>query len=220
MSDFSFGTKAETLKSLYENKDKVGINVLNPAFFTVQEWKDKSKEIMARITDEFEGKHYLIVRSSAKNEDSESASLAGMYESIICDNDYNSLVTAIERVITSYGSAQDDDQVLIQEAIKEVECSGVVFSREPSQGGYYFVVNYDDSIGSTASITSGTGDKTKLYYWFSKENEYPKERYLNEICKTVSELIKYTRHDALDIEFLFSKGKMYILQVNYVQMKT
>ena len=213
MNNFSFGTKAETLKCLYENKEKLCAIVLEPFFFTVREWKETPEQIVTHITNVFKEKEHIIVRSSAKNEDSETESLAGMYESIICFNDADSLKCTIEKVIASYGDAQNEDQILIQEAITEVECAGVVFSREPSQGGFYYVINYDDSTGSTSSITSGTGDKTKLYYWFSKDNEYPKDKYLNEICKTVTELKRFTGLNTLDIEFLFSKGEMYILQM-------
>ena len=213
MSDFSFGTKAETLKCLFENREKLSVKVLKPFFFTVKEWREDNTQIIERLADIFWDKDSIIVRSSAKSEDSESESLAGMYESVICKNDSRSMAAAVDKVIVSYGDAQDDDQVLVQEAITEVDCSGVVFSREPSQGGFYYVINYDDRTGSTSSVTSGAGENTKLFYWFADDDDYPNEQYLGEICKAVTELINLTSHDALDIEFVYSKGELYILQV-------
>lgn len=212
MNTFSFGTKAETLNILYENSEKLETRVLKPFYFAVADWKQDADGICSRLIQELEGRDRIIVRSSAKSEDSKEESLAGMYESVICNRDSHALKRAVGQVIRSYGVAQQDDQVLVQEAIEDVECSGVVFSREPNMGGFYYVINYDDSTGSTSSITSGTGKKTKLFYWFSQDNNYPFDPYLSRICRTVTRLIHFTGHDALDIEFLFSKGELYILQ--------
>lgn len=219
MREFSFGTKAETLKILYENLDVLQLSVLRPFFFTVKEWEDDCAAVVLRVLAEFKSAKKLIVRSSAKNEDSESESLAGKYESIISFNDENSLKTTINKVIDSYGNLNPMDQVLVQEAIEDVDCSGVVFTKDPNSGGNYFVVNYDDKTGSTSSITSGTGKDTKLFYWFSKENEYPEDITLRAVCKAASSLVKFTKHNSLDIEFLFSKGKLYILQTRPLVLK-
>lgn len=212
MNKFSFGTKAETIKQLYEHRGMFGANVLKPYFFTVKDWNTCREEICSRIRSAFHGIDRLIVRSSARSEDSESESLAGKYESIICDNSDLPLIEAVDRVIVSYGAACADDQVLVQEAIEDVECSGVAFSREPNAGGYYYVINYDDKTGSTSSVTAGSGEHTKLFYWFSLDNEYPSTPYLGDVCKMIKKLVHFTGHDALDIEFLFAKGKLYILQ--------
>ena len=216
MNRFSFGTKAETIKKLYEHTDMLGANVLEPLFFTVEKWKICREKICVDVGIAFRGINRLIVRSSARNEDSSSESLAGKYESIICDNNEPLFADAVDRVIASYGPACADDQILVQEAIEDVECSGVAFSREPNAGGYYYVVNYDDKTGSTSSVTSGNGEHTKLFYWFSLNNEYPRNSYLCDICKMIERLVSFTGTDALDIEFLFSKGKLYILQVRQV----
>lgn len=213
MNIFSFGTKAEVLKILYENCEKLEAKVLRPLFFTVGDWNKNADEIIQRLSSEFCGCKKVIVRSSAKNEDSEKESLAGMYESYICSNNESSIITTVGKVIASYGDYSINDQVLVQEAIEDVECSGVVFSREPNMGGYYYVINYDDKTGSTSSVTSGTGTETKLYYWYSQDNDYPSELYLHKICNTVEKLIEFTCHDALDIEFLFAKEELYILQM-------
>ena len=135
MNKFSFGTKAEVLKILYENCEKLDAKVLKPSFFTVGEWNKDAEMIIQRLSREFYGSRKVIVRSSAKSEDSEKESLAGMYESYICSNDESSIMKAVGKVIASYGDYSINDQVLVQEAMEEVGCSGVVFSREPNAGG-------------------------------------------------------------------------------------
>lgn len=213
MNKFSFGTKAETLKTLYEHCEELGVRILEPFYFTVGEWKKDSSEIINKLSDRCKGYKKVIVRSSAKGEDSETESLAGMYESYICDYSESAIESAIDKVIVSYGHAHESDQVLVQEAIESVDCSGVVFSMEPQCGGGYYVINYDDSTGSTSSVTSGTGDKTKLYYWFSQDNDYPADPYHKKVCIAVKKLVDFTGYNALDVEFLFSVGELYILQV-------
>lgn len=219
MSEFIFGTKAETLQRLYDNSDQIGARVLKPFFFSVGDWLESPELICDKVITNFKGKKQLIVRSSAKSEDSENESLAGMYESVVCRNSVETIRKAIEEVIASYGLPQREDHVLVQEAIDNVDCSGVVFSREPSMGGHYFVINYDDKTGSTSSVTSGNGMNTKLFYWFSNETDLPGDERLAKVCQTVKKIIDFTGRDALDIEFLFSQGDIYILQARPLVLK-
>lgn len=213
MSNFSFGTKAETLEILYENKNVINAQVLKPYYFTVETWRNNSTDVLNELTEVFREIEKLIVRSSAKNEDTDKESQAGRYESIVCENDCSIIKDAINEVISSYGEPQEDDQVLVQEAITDAECSGVAFSREPSTGGYYYVINYDDTTGSTSSVTSGTGSNTKLFYWFAGSEEYPDDFNMSMVCRTIEKLVDFTDCNNLDIEFLVSKGNLYILQV-------
>lgn len=216
---FSFGTKAETLNNLYNIRDELGASVLKPVIFTVSEWNKDSEGNWQLICSEFSGVSRVIVRSSAQEEDSEQESLAGKYESIICDNTRDAFFEAVNKVILSFGDSCSDDQILVQEAIEDVDCSGVVFSREPSTGAKYYVINYDDKTGSTSSVTSGNGVETKLYYWIPLKDSYPDDNYLKTVCQTVDKLIQCTDKEELDIEFLFSNGNMYILQVRPLVLK-
>ncbi len=213
MKRFEFGTKAETIKEIYDIQHIIGAKVLKPFYFSYEKWKKDQNLIWKTMETEFTGVSRIIVRSSAKNEDSEQESFAGKYESVISDKKRDTFFETVDKVFASYGKPDLDDQVLVQEALEEVECSGVVFSREPNMGAYYFVINYDDQTGSTSSVTSGYGTETKLFYWFSMDNQYPNNSYLCTVCKTVEKLIRCTGRDALDIEFLFAKGEFYVLQV-------
>lgn len=219
MKKFLFGTKAETLKFLYEHQDTIGAGVLKPLFFMAGQWEEDKEGIYKAIQDGLGSSKKLIVRSSAQNEDSQTESMAGKYVSMICRNNFLDFSDAVENVFASYGVRHPKDQALVQEAVEDVECSGVAFTSDPNTGGRYYVINYDDSTGSADSVTSGTGMETKLYYWFPENKEYPEDGRLAAVCKAVKNLERTIGSDALDIEFLFSKGHLYILQARPLCLK-
>jgi phosphoenolpyruvate synthase/pyruvate phosphate dikinase len=58
------------------------------------------------------------------------------------------------------------DQILIQELIKNVDISGVIFNNDPQTGFPYYIINYDET-GRTDLITSGIKNpkiKTLIVY--------------------------------------------------------
>ncbi|KHM51659.1 hypothetical protein NZ47_09320 [Anaerovibrio lipolyticus] len=220
MGEGKFGTKAETLDFLYGHADELCGKVLRPCYFTVREWKEHMERVLSRLGAELADCPRLIVRSSAKSEDSEMESMAGRYESLVCSQEREALAETIGRVIASYGSPRDDDQVLVQEAVDKVESAGVVFSLEPNMGGHYYVINYDDSTGSSFSVTSGSGEATKLFYWYAGEGGNPHNPQLAKVCRVVDELKKLLGREALDIEFLFHDEELYILQARPLIVKT
>ena len=204
---------------LYEHKDKLHAEVLKPIFFTVKEWQEDEGRILDCVFGGLREGLRLIVRSSARSEDSAQESLAGKFESIICDREKVALKGAIEAVIASYGEPALDDQVLVQAEISSVEAAGVVFSMEPNTGGHYYVINYDDSTGSSSSVTSGKGRETKLFYWYTGAKDYPRDGRLASVCRAVDALRGILGSDALDVEFLISEGTLYILQARPLIVK-
>jgi phosphoenolpyruvate synthase/pyruvate phosphate dikinase len=104
----------------------------------------------------------LVVRSSAVGEDSESASAAGQYDTVLHVTSQAQLSRAISRVIDSYDNqaainyrrdrsiAEDSMAVLIQKQVKGV-FSGVAFSRDPIA-----------RIGDWVVIEALPGDATKV----------------------------------------------------------
>lgn len=65
MSIYSFGTKAETLRYLFSNCEKLGgAKVLKPVYFTVLEWTKNPVQVLDYLAREFSGLDRLIVRSN------------------------------------------------------------------------------------------------------------------------------------------------------------
>lgn len=216
-----FGTKAETLVFLYSKKEDLGACILKPYFFTVDAWKKNRNSITREILAELENCPRLIVRSSALAEDSEEASMAGKYESLICDATTEALGQAVDAVIASYGAENiPQNQVLVQQAVENVTCSGVAFTVDPNSGGRYYVINYDDKTGTTDSVTSGMGTQTELMYCFSAGDEQEQAlSWLSKLLHTLHCLEHLSERQELDIEFLFSDGVLYLLQVRPLCMR-
>lgn len=206
----SLGTKAETLKKLYQ-KLKVA-RILPQFIFTVGEWKAQ-REVLLEKFEEIEWNKSVIVRSSAINEDTSSSSCAGKYESIANVCGIEAFLEAVNEVIDSYDDDDPDNQVLVQPMLENVQLCGVAFTLEPSTLGNYYVVNYDKT-GSTDAITSGNGKRNYLQYIFKDydSEKYPKE--LATLLETLKELEILFGSDNLDVEFaITSEWELYILQV-------
>jgi glutamine kinase len=217
LSEFVFGTKAETLKCLSEVVKKA--KILDSYYFTVSEWNDNIDAIIATIIKKYKNKK-IIVRSSAIGEDSMENSQAGQYDSIGNINcSIAEITNGVDTVISSYKKKNNtrlDNQVLVQEYIETADLSGVIFTRDINTFSPYITVNYDDNTGSTDSVTSGSGDglKTLFLFKYQKKDYYKKNSFQNHIFEIVNELEDIICYDALDIEFSISKSNtFYIFQV-------
>lgn len=156
LARFILGTKAETLARLRSlvKKSEIGDQVS----FTIAEWISDRKGILQRIQEKFLGQK-IVVRSSALSEDSWTSSNAGGFDSVldVLSSDAGQVATAIERVVASYGDSNNGHQVLVQEMLRDVKVSGVVFTRTLNVGAPYYTINYDDSTSSTDTVTGGSG---------------------------------------------------------------
>ena len=78
----------------------------------------------------------LAIRSSAKDEDSEDQSQAGLYHSVLnVEVDHNSIWKAIDAVIESYSKRGKiaflgEEKVIIQEMVSGVASAGVLFTKD------------------------------------------------------------------------------------------
>ena len=163
LAKFILGTKAQTLSNL---KKMIRLSrIEDQVSFTVNAWKNKSSLLIDDIQNSL-GEKSLIVRSSALSEDSFLSSSAGMYSSILNVNGtrVNEIRNAVDSVIDSYPDNNLENEVLIQPMLSNVLISGVIFTRSLQDGAPYYTINYDDTSGSTESITSGTSkdDKTVI----------------------------------------------------------
>ena len=211
IAHFILGTKAETLGRL---RGLVRHSVIqDQVAFTVLQWRADPAAALAQVRQRF-AEEKLVVRSSARSEDSFHHSNAGSYESLLNVDPESGLEAAIEQVIASYGLAEDNDQVLIQPMVTNVTLSGVAFTRTLEHGAPWYVVNYETN-GNTEAITSGTsGDHRTLLLRRGIELEELPEPKLAPLVAALREIEALLGYDALDVEFaLNSAGLVHLLQV-------
>lgn len=212
----NLGTKADTLKSLYQHLNYA--KVLPQLSFTVAEWEqDKTRILHDFHKLEWSGSA-VIVRSSSLSEDTLTDSQAGKYDSIANVLGSDDFEKAVSHVILSYQDDNKQNQVLVQPMLKNVQICGVAFTLDPNTSGNYYVVNYDKT-GSTDAITSGHAKENFLYYQFKgieKTNILPEMQLLIPALEELEDLFS---RDNLDVEFAVTKnGILYILQVRALCM--
>jgi phosphoenolpyruvate synthase/pyruvate phosphate dikinase len=201
VSSIHLGTKAQTLLSL---SGKIATARIEPGFvFPANQWQSAQEPLLDAILSQFVDRP-LIVRSSSAREDTASASAAGHYTSVlgICGRD--SLANAIDRVIASFESAenegQQEDEVLIQPMLSNVMRAGVAFSIDPNSGAPYRIINYTEGC-STTEITGGNSGKTYIH---ARSAKAPAPAKLSPVLALLDELESLLEKPALDIEFAFT----------------
>ena len=215
LARFILGTKAESLERLrpMDHGGVIGAQVS----FRADRWASEPDAITAEILDQLPGGR-LIVRSSARSEDGWLDSGAGRYTSILnVERTGAALSDAIGEVLTSYGTAEDDDQVLVQEMLTDVVASGVVMTRTHATGAPYYVINYDDSSQSTDAVTAGRSVRTLVVHR-AAETPAAVPKTLAGVIDTVRRIEALIGHDSLDIEFAVCGDKTHILQARPIVM--
>ncbi|AKA21645.1 PEP/pyruvate-binding domain-containing protein [Pseudomonas chlororaphis] len=215
-----FGTKSETLERLQLRVSQS--RILPLCFFTVRQWRDAPAHVLASIAGMEHDGHFVIVRSSAQNEDGLNSSMAGQFSSClnVSFTDPQILSGAIEQVIASFGEHHhDDNQILIQPMLTSIQMSGVVMTHDLEHGAPYYVVNYDDESGLTDTITGGQGiQKTVLVYRDTARDQLrsPRLQAVIDACRELEELCGKV---PLDIEFAVDhQQQVYVLQVRRITL--
>jgi CONSERVED HYPOTHTICAL PROTEIN len=205
-------TKADTLKYL----DKLNLSVKIPKYIiiTVSDWNNNKKKVIEKILNEIPSK-FLAIRSSTLDEDQNDKSNAGKYESYInIYNDSSTIVEYIEKIIDSYNEFLenvDDQQILIQECIRHVDCSGVAFSFELNKNAPYYQICIDNT-EKTDTVTSGTSkDESTTYIFRDTPLEKINDYRILKIVQLIRILEKELNYD-IDIEFAFQKGVLVLFQ--------
>lgn len=210
------GTKAETLERLTSMLKSA--KVLPQLRFTHREYIEDQEYTLLPFDKINWLNHPVIVRSSTKAEDHVRHSMAGHYTSILSVKGRKEILTAIERVISSFDGVNDQDQVLIQPMLSEVVLSGVVFSKNPTSGAPYILINYDDHSGSTSSVTSGVTNDLKAYCHYRYSSILPPDP-LDKVVSLVVELEALLQMNNLDIEFAITQsGELFVFQVRPLVM--
>ena len=215
LARFVLGTKGETLERL-TSLIKSG-RFCEQHILTINDWKHDKDGALEAIAKAFSPEP-IVVRSSTHLEDSWTASHAGAFESVlnVDSTSRESVTKAVEDVIASYSRAGEEpdssNQILVQEMVRDVIMSGVVFTRDLDTGAPYYVINYDES-AETDAVTSGSSSDLKTVL-VSRSHEGPVTiPHIDNLLKTVRELEQVTGCNALDIEFaVTSTGHVFILQ--------
>ncbi|MGE7958088.1 PEP/pyruvate-binding domain-containing protein [Pseudomonas sp. NPDC089530] len=215
-----FGTKSETLERLQPRVTRS--QILPLYFFTARQWRDDPAQVLANIAGMELGGSFVIVRSSAQNEDGFNSSMAGQFASClnVSVTDPRALSVAIEQVIASFAEHHcEDNQVLIQPMLTSIQMSGVVMTHDLEHGAPYYVVNYDDESGLTDTITGGQGiQKTVLVYRDTQSAQLRSPR-LQAVIDACRELETLCGNVPLDIEFAVDRHQqVYVLQVRRITL--
>jgi len=216
LAHFILGTKAQTLQRLQGLVSKSRIE--DQFAFTVADWRQNSAGVLQEIQKAF-GRSTVVVRSSALSEDGFSSANAGAYTSVldVSPVDPAALSVAVDQVITSYPDGNGENQVLVQPMVADVQISGVVFTRTLEYGAPWYVINYDDSSGSTDSVTSGHGDGHEtLFIRRDRINSVVGKLPdgIAPLIPALQEIETLLDYDSLDIEFAISDhAQVHILQV-------
>ena len=178
--------------------------------FYEHEWNNHLENIVDMIQKQFS--EWVIVRSSAYNEDSTVNSLAGHYYSqhFVNPTSKKALIDAINKVVASYkkDEFQKENQIIVQSQIIDVLYAGVIFSCDIRNGSPYYSVHYYPS--DTQSVTQGIADQS-LYIPKDKWRTTPKPflRLIQSVRK-IEELLPWKY---LDIEYAIDKqGQIHIFQ--------
>lgn len=208
LAHFRFGTKAETLLRLAGRLKRS--KILPQLTVRVGEWVDDPEGVRRAVRATFGG-GAVVVRSSALNEDTETASLAGNYESVlgVVVDEVGAVAAAIERVRESFlkGGVEEerDNQILIQPMLDGVSYSGVAFTADLETSAPYYIANYDVS-GSTDSVTSGGSGSHRTFIYYKDAPRLPEEPELALLVEGLREIEEKTGFSSLDVEFAVAGG--------------
>ena len=187
--------------------------------FSLNDWKNKKKEIINKIQRKYKNKT-LIVRSSSKEEDSTYKSNAGKFLSILNIQGKKQLIDGISKVINSYKSIENNE-VFVQEQFNDSEYVGVVTTKSKETGSPWYVVNYEKT-RNTEAITKGDTNASKTFYLRRDANiKKIKNKSFYNLINAIKEIENLLLNYNLDIEFAINnKNKVYIFQIRPLVVNT
>jgi phosphohistidine swiveling domain-containing protein len=212
-----FSTKADNLKNLE--------GILTSATLLPQYRVSQSRWIREpeKVLGEFLAKiswanKSLIVRSNFSQEDGAEHSLAGYFESVLDVNGPDELNNAIEQVFNSYNGTVDGEELFIQPMLEDVDISGVIFTRDPTNNAPYYIINYSLS-GATDAVTAGFSNESVDY--IAREYKSNLTGWRLNLCDLCQELETIYKRSSLDIEFAIThSGELLLFQVRPLIVKS
>lgn len=202
--------RTEKLNNLIKLKKGLkGNSLIIPEFkgIRVIDYKKNNKIISEKFLNKFNKFNKLIIRSSAKDEDTDNYSNAGKYLSKVVINEVKSIHIGIKFIIDKL---RDEDEIIIQSFIENPDYSGVLFTRDLNDNSPYYTINIDKS-KKTNVITSGSHSKTMETYVIHRSLKYIDRKFFKLIAyiKKIESIFKSER---LDIEFAYKNKIYYIFQ--------
>jgi len=214
IAHFVLGTKAETLQRLRNLIQSATIQ--DQVTFCVKDWNSDPDQIRTLVRNQLvtQADTRLVVRSSSRSEDTFTSSNAGGFDSVLNVDPDSGLDAAINQVIESYITPDDDDQVLVQPMLQDVVLSGVIFTRTLENQAPWYVINYEAN-GSTEGVTSGaSSDHITLHVRRGTDPDDLPTPELRDVLRAITEVEQRLGFDALDIEFAVdSDGGVHVFQV-------
>ncbi len=215
--DLDACTKAETLERL-EPLVRCS-RVLAQVRFEVRDWRADPRGVLARLEEKGWFERALIVRSSARVEHRAGMSHAGRFLSIAGQRGREDVSRAIERVAASLPDPRGGDQVFVQPDLERVESSGVVFTRDPNNGGHYSIVAYDTQSRRTDQITSGRAREWRTFVQHESAPP-PADPMLERVLAMARELRELCGGVELDLEYACIDSELpFLLQVRPLCMQ-
>jgi len=207
-----FISKADTLTFLRKKMTRGKVEEI--LSFTVLDWQIDKKQIIEKIVNKFYPDE-IIVRSSARGEDSVYTTEAGKYKSIqkISTQIKKNIENSVNKVIKTYAEKENEkqeNQVLIQRQTTEVITNGVVFTRTSDNGSPYYVIDFSDS-KETDNVTKGEVSNLVKIFRDCEKKIIPKK--WKKLIFVLEEIESIFGTDFLDIEFGITKKDIVIFQV-------
>ncbi len=212
IAEIILGSKSKSLDNLRTIK-----SAIIPNFIVLNKSQIKNvKSVISKLDKK------LIIRSDSDQEDSFTESNAGKFLSIgpINKNNLNEVKNAVTDVFNSYEDNSDNNNVIIQNYVKNIKSSGVIVTRLLQNSAPYYCISLSESTDSEI-VTSGKSNSLKNIY-ISKnvvqlEGKYKK---YTKILKLIRELEETINYEYLDIEFAINENnELFLLQVRPLVLK-
>ena len=178
-----------------------------PDFIAIWDWDFSDK--LNKICEKFKWKK-VAVRSSSSTEDTDNDSKAGAFETILNVEVNKKLLTEAYGKIQAHALEKfwHGIPVLVQEMVKDIHYSWVVFSKDPDTNKDYVVINYHSWIWE--DLVSWNSSWKVIKYFSENISEKDVFSKLAKIVKEIS--LKYWKE--VDVEFAIDKNNnIYLLQL-------
>lgn len=215
-------SKGDVLRRL---AGRVTTAVVDPGYLIRRsEWSTNGSDPSRQATLRRLAGQPLIVRSSAYGEDSESASHAGIYDSIALPDrpSVDEIARAVESVFACYADPHQEDAAFIQRYVSDVTATAVVTTRTLATGAPYVTLAIDHQPTTSDRVTSGHGNVTTWHLLDGLRQQVSEglsptsaeQKTVDAFLSTTREVAGLLMYPDLDLELIEdSDRRVHLLQV-------